>query len=55
LGEYTLVDRGTWYAIEEEVREDMVAFVGLITGSEVKGTLTLSGSKRPSMQMRETH
>lgn len=27
LGEYTLVDRGTWYAIEEGVRQGMTVFV----------------------------
>lgn len=27
LGEYTLVDRGTWYAIEEDVRRSMTVFV----------------------------
>lgn len=27
LGEYTLVDRGTWYAIEEDVRRGMIVFV----------------------------
>ena len=27
LGEYTLVDRGTWYAIEEDARKGMAVFV----------------------------
>ncbi|KAI1630214.1 hypothetical protein EDD37DRAFT_87328 [Exophiala viscosa] len=26
LGEYTLVDRGTWYAIEDDVRKNMIVF-----------------------------
>jgi ABC-type tungstate transport system permease subunit len=27
LGEYTVTDRGTWWAVEGEVRERMVVFV----------------------------
>jgi ABC-type tungstate transport system permease subunit len=31
LGEYTLTDRGTWFAIEGEVRERMMVFVSAIS------------------------
>jgi ABC-type tungstate transport system permease subunit len=31
LGEYTLVDRGTWCSIEESVRERMMVFVSAVT------------------------
>jgi len=33
LGEYTLVDRGTWWGVEGWVREGMVVFVGLASYS----------------------
>ena len=29
LGEYTLVDRGTWYAVEESVKEGLVVYVSV--------------------------
>ncbi|KAK5054449.1 hypothetical protein LTR84_001339 [Exophiala bonariae] len=34
LGEYTLVDRGTWYAIEESVRQGMIVFKESIDAAE---------------------
>jgi ABC-type tungstate transport system permease subunit len=30
LGEYTLTDRGSWWAVEGEVRERMVLFVSVL-------------------------
>lgn len=34
LGEYTLVNRGTWYAIEEEVRREMKVFKEAVVENE---------------------
>jgi ABC-type tungstate transport system permease subunit len=50
LGEYAIMDRGTWYAVEPEVRDAMAVFVSSITSP----TIVLFHT-RPCRHANESH